>query len=67
VLIVIDHAAASGSGLRDTETLHRIDPSSVPQEVEAAGFVFVAQIDDLSNLNDDHVRSVFDPALRRQD
>jgi hypothetical protein len=30
---------------------------------EAAGFVFMAQIDDLSNLNDDHMRSVFDPAV----
>jgi len=64
VLMIIDHAAASGSGLRDTDSLHRIDPSSVRHEVEAAGFVFVAQIDDLSNLSDDHVRSVFDPVVR---
>jgi predicted methyltransferase len=26
--------------------------------------VFVAQIDTLNNPNDDHVRSVFDPAIR---
>jgi predicted methyltransferase len=26
ILLVIDHAAEAGSGLRDTETLHRIDP-----------------------------------------
>jgi predicted methyltransferase len=26
-LLVIDHAAEPGSGLRDTETLHRIDPA----------------------------------------
>ena len=64
VLMIIDHVAASGSGLRDTDTLHRIDPSSVRHEVEAAGFVFVAQIDDLCNPNDDHVRSVFDPVIR---
>jgi predicted methyltransferase len=64
VLIIVDHAAASGTGLRDTETLHRIDPSSVRQELEAAGFVFVAQSDELSNLIDDHVRSVFDPVIR---
>jgi predicted methyltransferase len=63
-LIVIDHAAARGSGLRDTETLHRIDPDSVRKEIEAAGFVFEAQIDDLKNLNDDHSRSVFDPSIR---
>jgi len=64
VLMIIDHAAAPGSGLRDTDTLHRIDPNSVRGEVEAAGFQFVAQIDDLSNLNDDHMRSVFDPVIR---
>jgi len=28
VFIVEDHAAAAGSGARDTETLHRIDPES---------------------------------------
>jgi predicted methyltransferase len=27
--IVADHAAAAGSGQRDTETLHRIDPAQV--------------------------------------
>jgi predicted methyltransferase len=63
-LIVIDHAAASGSGLRDTETLHRIDPASARKEIEAAGFVFEAEIDDLRNINDDHSRSVFDPLIR---
>jgi hypothetical protein len=29
VYIVVDHAAAAGSGLPDTETLHRIDPAVV--------------------------------------
>jgi len=66
VLIIIDHTAASRSGLRDTETLHRIDPSSVREEVEAAGFVFEAEIDDLKNPEDDHTRTVFDPLIRGQ-
>ena len=35
--IVLDHAAEAGSGLRDTDTLHRIDPATVKKEVEAAG------------------------------
>jgi predicted methyltransferase len=55
---------ASSSGLRDTESLHRIDPGSVRHEVEAAGFVFEAQINDLGNLTDDHSHSVFDPGIR---
>jgi hypothetical protein len=32
---------------------------NLPHQDEAAGFVFVAQIDDFSNLNDDHMRSIF--------
>jgi predicted methyltransferase len=64
VLIIIDHSAALGSGLRDTETLHRIDPASVREEVEAAGFQFEAEIDVLRNAEDDHTRTVFDPLIR---
>ena len=36
VFLVIDHVAESGSGLRDTETLHRIDPKRLKSEIEAA-------------------------------
>jgi predicted methyltransferase len=64
VLIVIDHAAAAGSGLRDTETLHRIDPVTLRKEIEAAGFVFESQDNALANAADDHSRSVFDPLIR---
>jgi len=62
--IVIDHAAEAGSGLRDTDTLHRIDPAFVKQQVEAAGFEFVGESDVLRNPNDDHKATVFDPAIR---
>jgi predicted methyltransferase len=64
VFLVIDHVAASGSGLRDTETLHRIDPIRMRREIEAAGFVLEAQSDVLRNADDDHKRAVFDPAIR---
>jgi hypothetical protein len=37
--------------------------SHVVLQDEAAGFVFMPQIDDLSYLNDDRMRSVFDPAV----
>ena len=40
VYIVIDHSAEAGSGLRDTETLHRIDEAAVKQQVMAAGFEY---------------------------
>ena len=35
VFLVIDHIAEAGSGLRDTETLHRIDPMQMRREIEA--------------------------------
>lgn len=36
---VIDHAATPGAGVRDAETLHRIDEATVIAEVSEAGFV----------------------------
>lgn len=62
--IVIDHVAEPGSGLRDTNTLHRIDPDFVRKQVEAAGFEFVGESDVLRNPKDDHTLKVFDPAVR---
>jgi predicted methyltransferase len=64
IYLVIDHVAAPGSGFRDTETLHRIDPQAMRREIEAAGFIFEAQSKVLRNHGDDHHLSVFDPAVR---
>jgi predicted methyltransferase len=64
IYLVLDHAAAAGSGLRDTNTLHRIDPAAVKKEVLAAGFVLDAESDVLHNPNDDHTAKVFNPAIR---
>jgi predicted methyltransferase len=64
VLLVIDHVAEKGSGIRDTETLHRIDPAFLQQEIEAAGFIFEAQSDVLRNSHDAHTLSVFDTSIR---
>jgi predicted methyltransferase len=62
--LVIDHVAETGSGLRDTETLHRIDPIRMKNEIEAAGFVLDSQSAALRNPDDDHKRAVFDPVIR---
>ena len=62
--IVIDHAAAAGSGLRDTETLHRIDPAIVKKQVMDAGFEYVGESTVLRNPADDHKLKVFDAAIR---
>jgi len=64
VFIVLDHAAEKGSGLRDTDTLHRIDENAVKKEVEAAGFKLVAESDVLHNPDDPHTAKVFDPSIR---
>jgi predicted methyltransferase len=64
VYVVLDHAAAAGSGARDTNTTHRIDPALVKQEVTAAGFVFDGESKVLANPADDHMLGVFDKGLR---
>ena len=64
IFLVIDHVAESGSGLRDTDTLHRIDPIRMKTEIEAAGFVLESQSDALRNTDDDHKRAIFDPNIR---
>jgi predicted methyltransferase len=64
IYMVLDHAAAAGSGTRDTKTLHRIDPGTVKQEIQAAGFVFVGASELLQRPADDHQLKVFDPSIR---
>jgi predicted methyltransferase len=64
VFLVIDHVAEAGSGLRDTETLHRIDPVRMMREIEGAGFVFESHSDALRNTDDDHKLVIFDPNIR---
>ena len=62
--VIADQAAAAGSGLKNTEDLHRIDPATVKAEVEKAGFVFDGESKVLINPADDHTLKVFDPAIR---
>ena len=63
VFIVLDHAAP-GTGLADTDTLHRIHPAVVKKEVTAAGFKFVGESKVLRNPADDHSKPVFDKSIR---
>jgi predicted methyltransferase len=64
IYLVLDHAAPAGTGLADTNTLHRIDEAVVKSEVEAAGFKLLGESDALHNPADDHSKAIFDPALR---
>ncbi|MBX5204704.1 class I SAM-dependent methyltransferase [Rhizobium sp. NZLR1] len=62
--VIIDHAAAAGGGTSDAQSLHRIDPAYVREEVEAAGFVLDAESTLLANTNDPHAIKVFDPLIK---
>lgn len=64
IYMVIDHAAEKGSGARDTNTLHRVDPELVKTEALAAGFILDAESDVLANADDDHTSKVFEGAIR---
>jgi len=62
--VIVDHAAVAGSGTSDTQSLHRIDPATVREEVEAAGFVLDAESTMLANKDDPHSIKVFDPSIK---
>jgi len=64
VYLVLDHVAAKGSPANVTDTLHRIEPSTVRRDVEAAGFEFVASSNLLANPADPHTAGVFNAAIR---
>jgi predicted methyltransferase len=64
--IVIDHAAAKGSGASSTQALHRIDEDLVKSEVTAAGFKFANESKILANPKDDHTTKNSDSNIRGQ-
>jgi predicted methyltransferase len=62
--VIVDHATAAGVGTSNAQSLHRIDPVSVREEVEAAGFVLDAESTVLANKDDPHSNKVFDPVIK---
>jgi predicted methyltransferase len=62
--VIVDHAAAAGAGTSHAQSLHRIEPASVREEVEAAGFVLEADSSILANKDDPHSIKVFDPSIK---
>jgi len=62
--VIVDHAAPNGTGLRDTNTTHRIDEATVKAQVLAAGFVLAGESDALRNPADDRTKLVFDKSIR---
>jgi predicted methyltransferase len=64
IYIVLDHVAKPGSPADVTDTLHRIEPSVVRREAEAAGFRFAGESKALANPADPHDKGVFDESIR---
>lgn len=64
VYMVVDHADDPGTGIKNVNTLHRIDPTVIRREVEAAGFIFDGESSLLRNPADTHKLAVFDESIR---
>jgi predicted methyltransferase len=62
--VILDHSAAPGAPANVTETLHRIESSTVRREVEAAGFKFDSESSVLANPADPRSARVFDATIR---
>lgn len=62
--VILDHSAAPGATADVTETLHRIEASTVRREVEAAGFKFDSMSSILANPADPRTAPVFDKSIR---
>src|ERR1041385_3342664 len=60
IYFIEDHAAAAGTGAKDSPTLHRIEKKTVIDEVTAAGFKLVGESGALHTASDDHTKKVFD-------
>jgi len=64
ILAVVDHYAAPGSPPETGNTLHRIDPQIVIDQLVAAGFELDGRSDVLRNPDDDHSLNMADPSIR---
>jgi len=63
-LLIVDHAAADGSGHSKTQDIHRIDEAFAKQDIESNGFRFVESGDALRHPDDDRTKNVFDKTIR---
>jgi predicted methyltransferase len=62
-LVIADHSARPGDGANVGKTLHRIEESTLRQEVEAAGFKLVSEADFLRNPKDPRDAATFHPQI----
>jgi len=64
LFVIIDHHGRPGSGMTETDTLHRIDVETVKSQVTAAGFVLEGESALLANPNDPRTADVFNDSIR---
>jgi predicted methyltransferase len=62
-LVIADHSARAGDGTSVSKTLHRIEESTLRQEIEAAGFKLAAEADFLRHPEDPRDAAVFRPQV----
>ncbi len=62
-LVIADHSALPGQGTSVVKTLHRIEESTLRQEVEAAGFHVAAEGNFWRNPNDTHDFVSYKPVM----
>jgi predicted methyltransferase len=62
-LVIADHSARPGDGTSVAKTLHRIEESTLRQEIEAAGFKLASEADFLRHPEDPRDAPVFHPAV----
>jgi predicted methyltransferase len=63
-LLIVDHAAAAGSGNTVAQNLHRIDEAFAKKDISSHGFTLEKTWDGYRNSGDELTKPVFDPAVR---
>lgn len=63
-LLIVDHAAAAGTGSTSAQNLHRIDEEFAKKDIASHGFKLEKTWDGYRNSTDDKTKVVFDPAVR---
>lgn len=65
--VIGDHAGRPGTGISEAGTLHRIEEKFLRSEIEAAGFVYVAEAGFLRNPADPRDRNTPEPLQPKDD
>jgi predicted methyltransferase len=64
LFVIVDHRGRPGTGMKETDTLHRIDVAAVKAQVTRAGFRFEGESPLLANPKDPLSVAVFDKSIR---